>query len=101
MRRISVLIAMMAVVVGLLATPAAAHNFNVTPPSGNGGTSGWVGPFQPFLNGAIEKSGFKAFGAHGTGLNNACEATEVNDVVDIRGPLNPQLEPGVECPHGS
>ncbi len=79
--------------------PAAAHNLEVSPPGNGNAIGGEVGGSDiPGVGQGLIAGGpggiFTLTPAHGKGLNNACEATDANPVVDIRGPG------GSGCAHG-
>lgn len=81
-----------------LSSFALAHFLTVTTPSGKVHVV-WVGAEDiPGQGQGLIAGGpggvFTLTPAHAKGLNNACAATEGNDVVDIRGPGGPG------CPHG-
>lgn len=93
---------------GLVASPAAAHNLEVSPP-GNadkhverwiGGPPGVVLPDHAQGDGLFPGPPFapdnKQPAAHGNGLNTACASTSTNPVVTIYGPPTP-----AGCPHGT
>jgi hypothetical protein len=106
MRRLGSLAAagtfLVAALVVVPASAAEAHVLTVTPPGTGETLERWVGvTFETFLvvdgSPAADNPGpvpDVLFSSHALGLNAACEGTEANEIVDIRGPGGPG------CPHG-
>lgn len=96
-KRMSVLVAVMLLALGITAGPAAAHHLEVDPPGGDHTVDVWIGgppwillPDQAQGEGLFPGPPFapesRQPAAHGKGLVAACEATASNDVVTIIGP---------------
>jgi hypothetical protein len=85
----------------VMALPAAAHNITVTPHGTGEAKHGWTGSLGlPGQGKGLIPGGpggaWLISPSHAKGLNTACYKLEANpSVVDIRGPGGPG------CPHGS